>query len=134
MRIRGRLMNLALSAWLGALSAGCCCAGHSSQSGPKGLSGVWRFKDRYEGNDLLTFRTNGYEVDFDGDGGKDVWGQYDLNWGKITFTDKGGKIGDDCHRSGTYKYILSGDELKFVLISDTCSSRVNSLGHLWVRQ
>ncbi len=123
----------ALSLFLIAALSGCChLAHHSKQDG--GLNGAWKFKDRYQGSYVLTFDDGSYAVDFDGDGNKDVWGRYELNWDEIRFTDKGGKIGEDCRESGKYQYNLSGNELKFKLVSDACASRVKSLAQLWVRK
>ncbi len=112
--------------------AGCCH--YRSPAGEGGLIGSWKFKDSYQGNQVLTFRSGGnYQVDFDGDGQKDSWGTYHLNWNEITFLQKGGKIGEACEAEGRYNFTLAGGELNFRLISDACTSRVKAFTMLWVR-
>ena len=126
-------LSSALTLVLLLMISGCCCTVKNSQKSATGFNGSWKLKDSYQGNTRLSFHNGNYEVDFDGDGQTDVWGHYELNWNEIVFTDKRGKISADCRGSGQYTHKLSGDELKFTLIADSCAARVQSLGLIWIR-
>ncbi len=99
------------------------------------LVGSWKLKDSSQGSMTVTFSKNqAYEVDTDGNGTKDIWGQYKVTFNnQITFRDEGGDIGRDCFQEGIYSYKISGGELQYTLIGDQCADRIKALNMTWVR-
>jgi hypothetical protein len=70
----------------------------------------------------LAFSSPNYTVSYKGS--KAVVGTYTTSGGKVTFTDKSGKLA--CPGKGVYSYTLSGRTLKFKVVSDknaACAGR-----------
>ena len=129
------MKKILLIVGLAILTSGCACKNMSAPSKSTGLNGKWQFKDSFQGNDHLTFRSGDqFEFDYDGNGQQDVWGTYSLDWNNIAFLNKGGAISSDCEAEGKYKYILAQNELRFELQSDACNARTRSLEMIWVRK
>ena len=98
------------------------------------IVGKWKFEDPSLGQHVVAFQMNGtYEVDLNGDGAKDVWGDYLIYQDRMKFTDMGGQIGSTCHDSGYYNYTIKGNELHFEFLGDQCRERIKALSALWVR-
>jgi len=98
------------------------------------FTGTWKFKDSAQGPLVVKFnRDMTYEVDTDGNGTKDIWGEFKLHDSQVTLQDVGGAMGGDCHEGAVYLYQLSRSELRFAIVGDQCKSRVAALAQPWVR-
>ena len=105
-----------------------------SKTSQHGIVGKWKLKDSAMGPYIVTlYKDHTYDVDLNGDGAKDVWGEYDISIDKIKFTDQGGQISSSCHDSGYYKYKIKGNEIHYELLGDQCIERMKALEGVWVR-
>lgn len=94
------------------------------------IVGIWTRKNN---NQIITRTfTEDYKVqtDFYKDKEIDVWGYYELSGNQVVLKDIGGEV---CSSRGIYEYQLSGDTLRFKLISDDCGGRKADLLNEWKR-
>lgn len=105
------------------------CAGpeHSYQR----LVGDWQYLDpARQGPLTLSFKPNyQYEVDFHGDGAKDIWGKIELFQNKIKMTEEKAAYRTDCRQAGFYDFQLTNEQLVFLEFADECLPRKFSLVH-----
>ena len=102
---------------------------------PEKLTGAWQFKDSSQGPLVLTFRKNQtFEVDYNADGKKDIWGQYELWEKRIKLTDDKPRVITDCFEPGFYYYSIKNYELHFDLLADHCRPRKYVLSLPMVRR
>ena len=112
--------------------SGCASVGASGTAG--NVTGTWKFKDPNYGPQMLTFRRDGmYELDYDGNGVKDIWGTYRISQNWLIMNDIGGDFIFDCGQQGAYYYKVTGKELTFILMADQCPSRHEAMSVQWVR-
>ena len=98
------------------------------------IRGAWKFKDSANGPQKLVFLKDGtYQLDFDGDGNKDIWGQYRLSQDWIIMNDIGGDFVFDCGQQGAYSYRITDDVLTFKIMADQCPSRTQAMSVEWER-
>ncbi len=98
------------------------------------ISGIWQMKDAAKTVHKINFLPNGsFEMDLNGDGAKDIWGEYAASANRVTLIDKGGAIDPTCHSAGVYRYTLSRKELRFTPLSDRCLPRVKAFESAWKR-
>ncbi len=98
------------------------------------IRGVWKFKDPANGPQKLIFLKDGtYHLDFDGDGQKDIWGEYRLSQDWVIMNDVGGDFVFDCGQQGAYSYRIVDDVLTFRMMADQCPSRTQAMSVQWVR-
>jgi len=98
------------------------------------LVGTWRFQDRSLGDLQLSFRRDGtYEVDYNADGEKDIWGWYDYFLEYMKFTDDEPRVITDCYEAGFHKPIVSSRELSFEVFADQCKPRKGVLSNTFER-
>ncbi len=96
--------------------------------------GSWKFKDSAQGPQIIKFKRDmTYEIDIDGNGAKDIWGQYKLIEHQLTLQATDGTIGSDCHEGAVYLYRKAHGELNFTLVGDQCRARVSALSQTRVR-
>jgi hypothetical protein len=115
------------------LTVAVALAGCSAAIAAGTLSGTYRTKihtsalhGAVNGTWTINFKSGAYTVT--DDGAAVIHGKYSIKGDKITLTDKGGK--DACPASGTYKFTLAGNKLKFTRVSDSnpaCVGRVTVL-------
>lgn len=92
------------------------------------ITGKWLMDTAY-GPLAIHFMEDGtYNVDLGNDGEIDVFGNYTLSNGEVTFKDNGGKMACPPELEGIYSYTLTGDEMIFHLVSDDCEDRA---GDVW---
>lgn len=105
------------------------CASTGAYRGTTGnVIGSWKFKDQNFGPQVLTFRDDGiYEVDYDGDGEKDIWGSYRISRDWLFLNDLGGDFIFDCGQDGAYTYRVKNDIMTFMLMADQCPSRQEAM-------
>lgn len=129
MNLSQKILGLLLITYF---STGCASYPFQKKSAAPGLLGTWKYKDSFRGQQTITLRANEtYQIDFDGDQQTDVWGAYRVLWDKITFTDKKGDIPSDCREPGVYLYQQIGEQVHFTPVSDSCTTRANSLKSIW---
>ena len=76
------------------------------------LTGSWQFKDPANGQQRLKFLKDGtYQLDFDGDGQKDIWGIYKVSQDWVIMNDTGGDFVFDCGQQGAYSFRISDDDV-----------------------
>lgn len=98
------------------------------------IVGKWKFKDPANGPQNLSFLKNGtYELDFDGDGNKDIWGAYRISQDWIIMNDVGGDFVFDCGQQGAYKFNIEEGVMSFTLMADQCPSRTQAMSVEWAR-
>lgn len=98
------------------------------------ITGSWKFQDPNNGPQKLTFRKNGtYELDFDGDGKKDIWGDYKISHDWLILKDTGGDFVFDCSQQGAYGFSIEEDVLTLKLMGDQCPSRSQAMSMPWLR-
>lgn len=74
-----------------------------------------------------------FEADFSGDSQIDVWGDYALSGGQISFVDQGGE--DACGAdTGTYSYHVAEGEMTFSLVLDECRGRTRPTVGTWTNR
>ena len=100
----------------------------------KKITGSWKFSDPANGPQKLSFGKDGtYQLDFDGDGKKDIWGSYRLSQDWIIMNDVGGDFVFDCGQQGAYTYSITDDVLTFKIMADQCPSRSQAMTEQWTR-
>ena len=100
----------------------------------KRITGSWQFTDSANGPQKLSFAKDGtYQLDFDGDGKKDIWGLYRISQNWIIMNDIGGDFVFDCGQQGAYSYRIANDVLTFRIMADQCPSRSQAMGEQWTR-
>ncbi len=98
------------------------------------ITGCWKFKDPENGPQRLTFKKDGtYQLDFEDDGKKDIWGHYRVSRDWIIMNDVGGDFVFDCGQQGAYTYRIEDNILTFNLMGDQCPSRTEAMGVEWKR-
>lgn len=98
------------------------------------IVGTWQFKDPVNGQQKLKFLKDGtYELDFNGDGKKDIWGEYRQSQDWVIMNDIGGDFVFDCGQQGAYRFEITNDVLKFHIMGDQCQSRTQAMSVDWVR-
>ena len=98
------------------------------------ITGSWQFKDPVNGIQRLKFLRDGtYQLDFNGDGKKDIWGEYRLSQDWLIMNDVGGDFVFDCGQQGAYRFDITNDVLTFRLMGDQCQSRTQAMSVEWVR-
>ena len=98
------------------------------------IAGSWQFKDPVNGKQKLKFFKDGtYQLDFNGDGKKDIWGEYRESQDWLIMNDTGGDFVFDCGQQGAYRFNITNDVLKFRLMGDQCESRTQAMSVEWVR-
>lgn len=98
------------------------------------ITGTWQFKDLVNGQQKLKFLKDGtYQLDFDGDGKKDIWGLYRQSQDWIIMNDIGGDFVFDCGQQGAYTFKITDDVLTFRQMGDQCQSRTQAMSVEWVR-
>ncbi|HLW94792.1 MAG TPA: hypothetical protein VKS25_05390 [Solirubrobacteraceae bacterium] len=111
-----------LVATITALGALALCAAALAGSPLSGTFNTTIASGKVAGAWSLTFSSPSYTVTYKGS--KVAVGAYTTSGGKVTFTDKSGKLA--CPGKGVYSYTLSGRTLKFKLVSDksaACAGR-----------
>ncbi len=111
---------LASAAFL-AILQGCAWFPHI-KSNP--LAGSWANRI---GTVWMIKKDGTFDVDLTRDGKRDTWGTYTVDGDTITLTGTGGMLPQDCHGNGIYRFVRSGPELTFTLVSDTCRLRKKSV-------
>ena len=98
------------------------------------ILGAWQFAQQQKGRLTLTFNQNGsYVVDFNGDGGADIQGIYEL-WGeRLIFRDEAPQNVTDCRYPGVYYFAIQNDRLSFEMYSDDCRPRRGVLAEIFMR-
>jgi hypothetical protein len=100
----------------------------------KKITGSWKFQDPNNGPQKLTFHKNGnYELDFDGDGKKDIWGLYKIAQDWLILKDIGGDFVFDCSQQGAYTFRIENDVLTLMTMGDQCPSRSQAMSMPWLR-
>ena len=98
------------------------------------IIGSWKFKDPALGSQILIFRKDGtYEVDYDGDGQKDILGRYRISRDWIFLNDFGGNFVFDCGQDGAYTYRVKNGVMTFMLMADQCPVRSEAMSAEWKR-
>lgn len=98
------------------------------------ITGSWQFKDPINGQQKLKFLKDGtYQLDFNDDGKKDIWGEYRQSQDWIIMNDTGGDFLFDCGQQGAYRFAIKNDVLTFRLMGDQCVSRTQAMSVEWVR-
>ena len=114
--------------------SGCSWVDGTWSRAPR-LIGAWEFKDSFQGPLVLTFRKDQtFEVDYNADGKKDIWGQYELWEKRIKLTDDKPRVITDCFEPGFYYYAIDNNELHFDLLADHCRPRKYVLSLPMVRR
>ncbi|HWF34715.1 MAG TPA: hypothetical protein VG295_05075 [Solirubrobacteraceae bacterium] len=111
---------LALGAASGALAAGTLSGTYRTKIHTSALGGA------VNGTWTLAFKSGAYTVT--DNGAVVIHGRYTITGDKITLRDKSGK--DACPGSGTYKFALTANKLKFTRVRDpkpACVGRVTVL-------
>ncbi len=92
------------------------------------IVGQWKAEDSQKTPLVLKFRKDQtYEVDFEGDGTKDVWGKIEFWQDKIKFTQEKALNYIQCPEAGFYDYSIHHNELDLVEYADECDPRKISL-------
>lgn len=100
----------------------------------KKITGCWKFKDPENGPQRLTFKKDGtYQLDFEDDGKKDIWGRYRVSRDWVIMNDVGGDFVFDCGQQGAYTYRIEDDILTLNLMGDQCPSRAQAMSVEWKR-
>ncbi len=100
----------------------------------KKITGCWKFKDPENGPQRLTFKKDGtYQLDFEDDGKKDIWGHYRVSRDWVIMNDVGGDFVFDCGQQGAYTYRIEDNILTFNIMGDQCPSRSQAMSVQWER-
>ena len=107
----------------------CGCAYlKSPASDYQRLVGNWAYQNRADGPLVLRFKDDQtYEVDFEDDGKKDIWGRIEFWQDKLKMTGEKASYITDCRQAGFYGYSLKGNRLDFVELADECLPRKMAL-------
>lgn len=98
------------------------------------ITGCWKFKDPENGPQRLTFKKDGtYQLDFEDDGKKDIWGNYRVSRDWIIMNDVGGDFVFDCGQQGAYTYRIEDNILTLSVMGDQCPSRSQAMSVQWKR-
>ena len=98
------------------------------------LAGSWEYKSTGCNPLVLSFRKDmTFEVDFDSNGTRDIWGRYELYADRIKFIDAEDECTTDCQEWAMYEYAIKGRELRFRLLADECRPRKYALSLTWQR-
>ncbi|HLD49892.1 MAG TPA: hypothetical protein VJC08_01690 [bacterium] len=98
------------------------------------ILGIWQSKGASKEISKITFLPNGsFEEDLNGDGAKDIGGEYAASASRVTLINKEGAIGPDCRSAGVYRYTVSRKELRLTKLSDQCPSRGKAFETAWKR-
>src|SRR2546421_192935 len=104
-------------------------AKETAAKGP-GILGIWKYKNPSKGPSRMTFLGgHNFEVDKDGDGKRDIWGEYSVSKDRLVLINKGGTYDSTCKAAGVYEYSISLRQLKLKKVSDQCVSRTEALGN-----
>lgn len=134
MRKPTHLVSIVLLAMIFGLTATDSFAKEFAAFANKKITGCWKFKDPENGPQRLTFKKNGtYELDFEDDGKKDIWGHYRISRDWIIMNDVGGDLVFDCGQQGAYTYRIEDNVLTFNLMGDQCPSRTQAMSVEWKR-
>lgn len=101
------------------------------------IVGLWRRRtEPSSGTFTIRFKNdNTFEVDFSGDGKRDIWGTYALlSNGMLKITDSEDCKETICRHAGFYTCRLTSNNLIITLYVDECAPRKYSLDTLWERQ
>lgn len=99
------------------------------------MVGSWKIKDNPNRPLILTFKNDQtFEVDFQADGAKDIWGRYLIIGDMIKFDDADEKCRSDCTEPGFFHYHIRGNRLDFDYLADACVPRKSILKWEWVRE
>lgn len=109
------------------------CAGLNGMDNDYGnVRGSWKYKDPAANPVTLTFnKNNTYELDYNNDGVKDIWGEYKISNNWIILKDVGGDFALDCGYEGAYKFKIKGDTVDFSVLGDQCLYRAQALAISW---
>jgi len=126
-----RLNLLIVFLGLAALLSGCSLI--KDFKGPYyDLIGQWDLYDRSIGGHRLTFnRDKTFELDYDGDGVKDIWGEYYVFGDRVTFKDDREGCETECAHNGYYYFKRKGNNFTFIVFADQCVPRRGLLKYLW---
>lgn len=92
------------------------------------IVGQWKTEDTQKTPLVIKFRKDQtYEVDFEGDGNKDVWGKIEFWQDKIKFTQENALDYIQCQEAGVYDYSIQRNKLDLVEFADECEARKISL-------
>lgn len=107
--------------------------GETKKEGSK-ILGSWQSKGAAKSPSKMTFLPTGrFEADLDGDGAKDLEGEYSASSNRFTLINKEGAIAPDCHSAGVYRYTVFRKELRLTQLSDLCLSRAKAFETAWKR-
>jgi hypothetical protein len=111
-------------------SSVCQIAGQSAD-----IVGKWQTPGGSGQTISMTIKRNGtFETDLDGDGTKDIWGDYSQFLDRVNFSDNREESVTECKNSGFYSYkILPGAEISFTTVADDCIPRQEALSVNWKR-
>ncbi|GEM_PF-2621766 len=132
--MRSTMRRIYFSLLIGSLALAMAgCVSIEKYAGTTGnVIGSWKFKDPNFGPQILTFRDDEiYELDYDGDGKKDIWGSYRISRNWLFLNDLGGDFVFDCGQDGAYTYRVKGDIMTFMLMADQCPARHEAMSVEW---
>ena len=93
--------------------SGCSTLFELTRNQKQSIYGSWRFADHHLGPLVLSFRENNtFEVDFNDDGKKDIWGKFQRWSNRIIFRDNLAGIITDCYEPGIHTYTIKNNILR----------------------
>lgn len=98
------------------------------------ILGTWQIAGVSKDISKITFLPDGsFEKDLNGDGVKDIGGEYAASSSRVTLISKEGAIEPDCRSAGVYRYAVSRKGLRLTKLSDQCPSRTKAFESVWKR-
>lgn len=124
-----KVLNKTMIVGMVVLTSGCCHLYQFWSERPSHpIVGEWIYPDRNVGPMILTFTNDQtYIVDYNGDGRRDIWGQYSLRRGRIRMDYEKATRHTECYTPGIYHVEIGKDSLAFELIADQCQPRKYAL-------